>query len=60
MLFGRFEVHVDGAQLCARAGGEPVDVARHQPAVEPKGATFTELSVRRSDGAWVAQCVIDV
>jgi SHS2 domain-containing protein len=29
--------------------------------VEIKGATFTELSVRRrEDGFWVAQCVVDV
>jgi SHS2 domain-containing protein len=38
-----------------------VDVARHQPAVEVKGATFTELKVRRTDqGEWLAQCVVDV
>src|SRR5688572_15916134 len=32
MLFGRFSVHLDGHRLTARAWGEPVDVARHQPA----------------------------
>lgn len=31
------------------------------PAVEPKGATLTALEVAvRNDGAWVAQCVVDV
>jgi SHS2 domain-containing protein len=41
--------------------GEPVDVARHTPAVEVKGATLTELAVRQeADGTWVAQCVLDV
>jgi SHS2 domain-containing protein len=31
------------------------------PAVEPKGATLTALKVeRQDDGAWVAQCVVDV
>ena len=61
MLFSRFEVAIDGAALSASAWGEPVDVARHGPAVEVKGATFTELHVRRAaDGGWVAQCVVDV
>jgi SHS2 domain-containing protein len=60
-LFGRFEVHLEGHRLRGRAWGEPIDVARHRPAVEVKGATYTDLSVRcEPDGAWVAQCVVDV
>jgi SHS2 domain-containing protein len=43
------------------AYGEPIDVLRHQPATEVKGATFTELSVTQSlDGRWIAQCILDV
>lgn len=61
LLFGRFEVHIDGDHLCGKAWGEPIDVVRHQPAVEVKGATLTCLRVRQeSDGAWIAQCVVDV
>lgn len=61
MLFARFEVRIDGDALQATAWGEPVDVTRHQPAVEVKGATYTELKVtRQADGAWLAQCVVDV
>ena len=61
MLFGRFTVTLAGHSLAARAWGEPVDRARHRPAVEVKGATYTGLSVaRRDDGTWVAQCVVDV
>lgn len=61
MLFGRFEVSIEGTRLAARAWGEPVDVARHKPAVEVKGATYTQLAVRRlDDGNWLAQCVVDV
>jgi SHS2 domain-containing protein len=62
MLFSRFEVTVEPShRLAARAFGETVDVARHEPAVEVKGATLTELAVRReSDGRWLAQCVVDV
>lgn len=62
MLFSRFEVTLQPPHaLVARALGEPVDVARHEPAVEVKGATLTELAVRREgDRCWIAQCVVDV
>ena len=61
MVFGRFAVHIDGSRLRGHAWGEPVDRRRHAPAVEPKGATLTELKVeQRSDGTRIAQCVIDV
>jgi hypothetical protein len=36
-------------------------VAKHQPAVEVKGATYTALRVRQElGGEWVAQCVVDL
>lgn len=61
MLFSRFEVSIEDGRLSGRLWGEDVDVARHQPAVEVKGATLTELRVERGgDGAWRAQCVVDV
>lgn len=61
MLFGRFEVHIDGHSLQAAAWGEPVEVSRHRPAVEVKGATYTELSVKQDEqGRWIAQCIVDV
>ncbi|NWG32229.1 MAG: archease [Rhodocyclaceae bacterium] len=61
LLFSRFEVNIDDHHLTATAWGEPVDVARHQPAAEIKGASFCELKVARlPDGQWLAQCVVDV
>ena len=61
MLFGRFEVAIDNGVLQGAAWGEPIDVARHQPAAEVKGATYTGLKVmRESDGRWIAQCIVDV
>jgi SHS2 domain-containing protein len=61
MLFGRFAVRLEGTSLSASAWGEPIDPARHSPAVEVKGATMTALAVRQGpDGRWLAQCVIDV
>ena len=61
MLFGHFHVTLDDGRLTATARGETVDVARHQPAVEIKGATYTALAVKQLDnGLWSAQCVVDV
>ena len=39
LLFGRYEVQIDGTHLLARAWGEAVDRERHRPAVEVKAAT---------------------
>lgn len=61
MLFSRYAVHLDGTRLTATAWGEPLDIARHQPAVEVKGATYTGLRVAQvADGRWVAECIVDV
>ena len=60
MLFSQFEVFIKNGRLKAKAWGEPINVKRHQPAVEIKGATYTELAVRKSQDQWVAQCVVDV
>ena len=61
MLFSRFEVHMDGNHLTANVWGEALEVARHHPAVEIKGATYTALKVaQQPDGSWLAQCVVDV
>lgn len=61
MLFGAFDVAFTAHGVEGRAWGEPVEVARHQPVVEVKAATFAELCVRRlPDGEWLAQCVVDV
>ncbi len=61
VLFARYETAIEGGRLQARAFGEGVEVARHQPAVEVKGATWTGLQVGRdSEGGWRAECVVDV
>lgn len=61
MLFSRFEVRIGDGHLDARAWGEPIVRAKHQPAVEIKGATYTELKVTCDlEGLWIAQTVVDV
>jgi len=61
MLFGRFAVRIEGQRLKGTLWGEPVDVKRHAPACEPKGATYTALKVAADNaGIWSAACVVDV
>ena len=61
MLFSLYEVRIEASHLAGTAWGEHVDVAKHHPAVEVKGATYTSLSVRHDErGGWIAECVVDV
>jgi tRNA nucleotidyltransferase (CCA-adding enzyme) len=61
MIFGDFKVSIDGYRLRGIARGEAISVERHNPAIEIKGATLTELRVREDrPGEWRAQCVVDV
>ncbi len=60
-IFGRFEVKIEGSRLSGKAWGEKIDIAKHEPTVEVKAATYAELKVRqRRNKSWVAQCVVDV
>lgn len=61
MLFSRYQVSIKHGMLKARVYGEIVDRQKHHPAVEIKGATFTELRVyQKSENQWIAQCIVDV
>ena len=60
MVFGDFSIEIDGRTLRGTAYGEAVDIDRHEPAVEIKGATLTALHVGQDADGWHAQCVVDV
>jgi SHS2 domain-containing protein len=61
MLFGRFEITIKQHTLTAVCRGEKIDIVKHSPAVEVKGATYMLLSVKQDkSGRWIAQCVVDV
>jgi SHS2 domain-containing protein len=61
MLFSRFAVQIEDTQLRGTLWGEPVDIERHAPACEPKGATYTALKVAAdNNGLWSAACIVDV
>ena len=60
MVFSKFEVKIGGMSLTGAAWGERLDGDRHEPRVEVKGATYHLLSVKKQDGKYTAQCVVDV
>ncbi|CAI9086458.1 archease [Candidatus Methylacidiphilum fumarolicum] len=60
MLFSAFEVELHLPFLRGTAWGETVDREKHNPAVEVKGATFTELFFGQNGNQWIAQCIVDV
>ncbi|MCW8489345.1 archease [Legionella pneumophila] len=60
MLFREFDVKLNRFVLDAVIRGEKVDQKKHQPVVEVKAATYTELKIYKNNGIWIAQCVVDV
>jgi tRNA nucleotidyltransferase (CCA-adding enzyme) len=60
MLFSRYDVKLSPGALDGTAWGERVEPARHHPAVEVKGATYTALRVAPHEDGWMAQTVVDV
>lgn len=61
MLFGCYEVDVRDGVVDAVACGELVDVARHDPAADLRGATTSTLRLEEpAPGQWIATCVVDV
>lgn len=60
MLFSKFEVAIENLKLSAKIWGEKINFEKHTPAVEPKGVTLNQLSVKNENGQWTVQCVIDV
>jgi SHS2 domain-containing protein len=60
MLFSSFDISVKEGSLHAVIKGEKINQIKHDPAVEIKGATLTELKVIHEGNIWTAQCVVDV
>jgi len=60
MLFGKYEVKINGLKLSAVAFGEKVNFEKHSPVVEPKAVTLNQLCVKKENGKWIVQCVVDV
>lgn len=64
-LYGAFAVddlrrEGGGWRVTGRAGGEPLDPARHAPLREIKAVTYHQAWVREEGGLWRAQVIFDL
>ena len=60
MFFGKFQVNIKDGQLTGFAWGEKIDLKRHEPGVEIKGISYSDLKVIHENGKWTAQCIVDI
>lgn len=66
MVFSKFKVHevreLEGGGYLARGcgWGEPFDPERHEPRTEVKAMTYSDMSIERVNGRWVARFVLDI
>lgn len=60
MVFSRFEVSLDGANLQATCFGQHVDEAIHQLQHEVKAITYHGLKIVRVGDEWLAEVIVDI
>ena len=60
MAFSNFHVGILDEHLHGTAWGEKINLKKHMPKTEVKAATYSGLKVCEKDGAWTAQCIVDV
>jgi SHS2 domain-containing protein len=60
LLFSKFEVRLDGAELNATAWGEPLDPDRHLLSHEVKAITYHGLRVEPTADGWLAEVIVDI
>ncbi len=60
MVFREFTTEITDVNLQGTARGQKWENSVAGRGIEVKGATFTEALVKKKEGLWVAQCVVDV
>jgi len=65
LVFSKFKVYEiskDGEELVVKASGwgEKFDERKHEPKVEVKAATYSQMFIGKVDGKWVARFVLDI
>jgi len=60
LVFSAFDVRSVEGGLKATASGEELDETRHEPAHEVKAITYHGLVVRKEDGGWLAEVIVDI
>jgi SHS2 domain-containing protein len=60
VVFSRFKVSLDGANLQATCFGQHVDESIHQLQHEVKAITYHGLKVVRDGDDWLAEVIVDI
>ncbi len=66
MMFSDFKVKIKENKtegkfsLEGEAFGEKFDEKRHEPKLEIKAATYSQLKVFKDQNQWICQCIVDV
>ena len=60
MLFSKFRVVIKNGELTGYAWGEKLDLKKHEPVIEIKGISYSDLKVTQENGKWIAQCIVDI
>ena len=60
MLFSKFQVVIKNGELTGYAWGEKLDLKKHEPVIEIKGISYSDLKVTQENGKWIAQCIVDI
>lgn len=47
-------------KLLGLAKGEKIDLEKHEPKVEVKAATYSQLKIEKKDNQYIAQTIVDV
>jgi len=59
MVFSDFKVKIEDNKLEGEAFGEKLK-KEHEPKLEIKAATYSQLKVFKDKNIWVCQCIVDV
>jgi SHS2 domain-containing protein len=60
MVFSEFMVRIKNNKLEGQAFGEKLDIKKHNPKIEVKAATYSELFVKKEKDKFICQVVLDV
>lgn len=64
LVFSQFEIKIEGKEgsyrLKCTAAGEKINVKKHQPKVDVKAITLHQFEVKKENGVWKAQVLIDI
>ncbi|CUU03690.1 SHS2 domain-containing protein [Candidatus Thermokryptus mobilis] len=60
LLFSRFDVKINELDLTAKLWGEKIDRERHHLRTDVKAVTLYRFEVKRENGIWKAEFVLDI